>query len=97
MGLGTLLLYADSDADPRELLNEFALDEFFPLEVLSRYRDPAGDMRVYVVKTDCSFTFCCSLCGIPMCPGCGDEPSLAITRENVLTGWCHSYCIQGDD
>ena len=42
MGLGTLFLYADAYADPRELLNEFALDEGFPLEVLHSKQLPGG-------------------------------------------------------
>ena len=87
MGLGTLFLYADADADPRRLLNEFALDEDFPLELLHSRQLPSG-LYLFVCRTDCSITAYCGSCGAPMCAGCGDNPSIEISHDRVATGWC---------
>ena len=58
MGLGTLKLYADTDADSRELLAPFASDDTFYLEVLdsSEGQWPELGLWGYLCEMDCSLT-----------------------------------------
>ena len=89
MGLGTLKLYADTDADPRELLAPFASDDTFYLEVLdsSEGQWPELGLWGYLCEMDCSLTVYCSWCGEMMCPGCGDRPTITIFDDEAV-----AYC-----
>ena len=92
MGLATLRLITDTDADPRELLAGFSLDDGFPLAVLdqSETRLPEPQLWGYVCETDCSLTVYCSECGDPMCAGCGDAPLIEI-YDGAAAAYCKKH------
>ena len=91
MGRGTLKLYTDTDADPRELLAPFALDDTFYLEVLDIPEGRLSELGLwgYLCEMDCSLTVYCSWCGELICPGCGDRPTITI-----FGGAAAAYCRQ---
>ena len=91
MGFGTISVWAKHSRRPERLLREFTWCET-PVEVLLVRPDPSRRVTLHLMNAGCGIGMYCSNCGVRMCPGCGGNPSLLVTRAGPLTACVSEEC-----